>query len=94
MDTFTGSDLAITSGLGGRNTPNSSHSRGEACDLGHGANPGLTPDTVRQCRAQCFPQGYGQEEQNGGSGTHYHLQLHTVPGGQPGMPPRVQPHQG
>ena len=40
------------------------------------------------------PQGHGQEAQNSGQGTHFHYQLHTVNGAQPGFSPGVMPHQG
>ena len=65
--------------------PNSSHSRGEACDIGRNANPNLPPDKVVQCFLKCFPHGYGQQEQNQGPGTHFHFQLSPVPGGHPGF---------
>ncbi len=94
FDKCTGHDTAITSARrpSSPRHPNSSHSRGEACDAGRHANPILDPHTVRQCFQQCFPHGYGQEEYNSGPGTHYHLQLYAVPGGHPGFANGVQPN--
>lgn len=93
FDTCTGRDTAITGGRGNRSVPNSSHARGEACDVGRGANPDLSRESAQQCTLQCFSQGYGQEEQNRDGGTHFHLQLHTVPGAIPGFSPTVRPYQ-
>jgi len=93
FDRCTKRDTALTGGRGNRSRPNSSHARGEACDIGRGANPDLTRDTTQQCTLECFSQGYGQEEQNRGDGTHFHIQLHTVPGGTPGFSPTVRPYQ-
>jgi RHS repeat-associated protein len=94
FDTCTGSDTAITGGRGSRSTPNSSHARGQACDIGRNSNPDLSRDDVTQCFEQCFPGGYGQEESNGPStpGTHFHIQISPVPGGQPGFAPGVRPY--
>lgn len=78
-----------------RLSPNSiSHSRGEVCDYRRGANPSFILQQARQCNAQCFPRGHGQEDQNGGQGTHFHFQLQTVPGAGPRFSPCVMPHQG
>jgi RHS repeat-associated protein len=95
FDTCTGRDTAVTGGRGNRNRPNSSHARGEACDAGRNSNPDLPRDDAERCTLQCFPNGYGQEEQNGPNvpGTHYHMQLNTVPGGQPGFGPGIQPYR-
>ena len=94
FDQCTGNDTAITSGRrpASPRHPNSSHCRGEAADAGRGANPDLTPQDAGSCFRQCFQDGYGQEENNSGSGTHFHLQLHTVPGGHPGFANGVQPY--
>jgi hypothetical protein len=94
MDTCLNRDLAVTSArrLGSTAHPNSSHSRGEACDVGRGANPGLDKDEVAECFVQCFPNGFGQEENNSGQGTHFHFQLNTVPGGTPRFAPDIQPY--
>jgi RHS repeat-associated protein len=95
FDTCTGRDNAITGGRSGRNTPNSSHSRGEACDIGRNSNPDLSRDDAERCTTQCFPNGYGQEERNGPNipGTHFHIQLNTVPGGQPGFGDGIRGYQ-
>lgn len=89
-----GTQLIITGGRGPRSKANSSHSRGEACDLGRNSNRGLSPDMVKPCFANCFPHGYGQEERNGPGtpGTHFHFQVNTVPGGQPRFAPGIQPY--
>jgi RHS repeat-associated protein len=94
FDRCTGRDTAITSGRRppSPNHPNSAHSRGQVCDAGRNANPDLPPDTARNCFQQCFPHGYCQEESNEGPGTHYHLQLNTVPGGHAGCAQGVQPY--
>jgi RHS repeat-associated protein len=94
FDNCTHCNTAITSGRRPPTPthPNSSHSRGQACDAGRNNNPCLTPDTTRTCFLQCFPQGYCQEESNSGPGTHYHLQLNTVPGGRPGCAQGIQPY--
>lgn len=94
FDTCTDRDTAITGGRGDRSRGNSSHSRGEACDIGRNSNPDLTRDDTERCTAQCFPNGYGQEEGNGPHtiGTHFHLQLHTVPGGRPDFGTGIQPY--
>jgi RHS repeat-associated protein len=92
FDSCTHCNVAITGGREARSRPNSSHSRGEACDLGRNSNPCLTPDTTRTCFLQCFKNGYCQEESNGGPGTHFHLQLNAVPGGQPGCASGIQPY--
>jgi RHS repeat-associated protein len=94
FDQCTGHDTAVTSARRPPSPrhPNSSHSRGEACDVGRHANPDLDPDTARRCFNQCFPHGYGQEENNQGAGTHYHFQLYPVPGGHPGFSSGVQPY--
>jgi RHS repeat-associated protein len=72
--------------------PNGSHARGEACDIGRNTNPDLSPDNVKHCFLQSFPQGYCQEEGNEGPGTHFHLQLHTLPGGTPRCADGIQPY--
>jgi hypothetical protein len=43
---------------------------------------------------QCFPDGYGQEENNDPKtgGTHFHFQQYTVPGGQPYFAPGIRPY--
>ena len=91
-DSCTGEDTVITGGKGSRSKPNSSHSKGEACDIDRSANPDISPNEDKQCHLVCFPEGYGQEEQNKNKGTHYHHQLHTVPGGTPGYSPTVRPY--
>lgn len=95
FDTCTGRDTAITGGRGNRSSPNSEHARGEACDVGRNANPDLPRDTTERCTLQCFSNGYGQEEGNGPNipGTHFHLQLNTVPGGIPGFAPGIRGYQ-
>ena len=67
------SDTVITGGRGNRSKPNSSHSKGEACDVGRNSNPKLSRDKVEACFLKCFPNGYGQEENNdpGNPGTHF-----------------------
>lgn len=92
FDTCTGQDTAVTGGVGNRSRPNSSHARGEACDVGRNANPTLTRADAEQCTVQCFPTGYGQEERNGPQvpGTHFHMQLNTVPGATPGFAPGIR----
>ncbi len=77
FDECTGRDTAITGGRGNRNRSNSSHARGEACDIGRNSNPDLSRDNAEQC----FSNGYGQEEGNGPNipGTHFHFQLNPVP---------------
>ena len=88
-------DITITGGRKSRSTPNSSHARGEAIDIGRGCNPDLKNDDVKKCFLQCFKEGYGQEEMNAPAigGTHFHFQLHTVKGGQPGFSPTVRPYK-
>lgn len=95
FDACTGRDTVVTGGRGNRSRPNSSHARGEACDVGRNANLDLSRDNAEQCTLQCFPNGYGQEEGNGLRipGTHFHMQLNTVPGGRPGFAPGVIPPQ-
>lgn len=87
FDICTGRDTAITSGVGNRGRQNSSHSRGEACDIGRRSNPDLPRPDAERCFQQCFPGGYAQEERNGAGvpGTHYHFQMSPVPGGRPGL---------
>jgi RHS repeat-associated protein len=98
FDRCSGHDTAITSGRGNRATNNSSHSRGEACDIGRNSNPALTRQEAERCFGQCFPNGYGQVERNGdgtpGStpGTHIHIQEHPIQGGRPGFAPGIQPY--
>jgi hypothetical protein len=89
-------EIVITSG---RRPPtpthsNSSHSRGEACDIGRNSNPNLPRDKTVKCFLQCFPDSYGQEEQNGGGTpvTHFHFQQNPLSGTQPGFPPGVRPY--
>jgi hypothetical protein len=94
FDECTGRDTAITSGR--RDTPpGGSHARGEACDVGRNSNPDLPRPDAEDCRQQCFPNGYGQEEENGPNipGTHFHFQLNALPGTQPGFAPGVRPYQ-
>ena len=88
------SDTVITGGRGNRSKPNSSHSKGEACDVGRNSNPKLSRDKVEACFLKCFPNGYGQEENNdpGNPGTHFHFQETTVPGGRPRFAPGIQPY--
>ena|ERR1700674_3974778 len=87
-------DTVITGGVGKRSKPGSSHSKGEAADIGRNCNPSLTPNNVKPCFSKCFPNGYGQEENNDPSigGTHFHFQLNTVPWGQPRFAPGIQPY--
>jgi RHS repeat-associated protein len=92
MDTCLGSDLTVTGGRGNRTRPNSSHARGEACDIGRGANPDLSRSDAQRCFLQCFPNGYGQEEQNANGGTHFHFQLNHLPGARPNFSPIVRPY--
>jgi len=81
--------------------PTGSHSRGEACDMNRANNPDVSRPDAERCRKQCFPNGYGQEEKNrpdyppigpDDPATHYHFQLHTVPGGQPGFGQGIKPY--
>jgi RHS repeat-associated protein len=91
FDMCTRLDSAVTSGR--RDQPNTGHGRGEACDLGRGANPLLTRSEAIRCFHQCFPRGYGQEEGNQGSGSHFHLQLYSNPGVNPNtFSPIVRPY--
>lgn len=53
----------------------------------------LTPESSFKTPESSFPQGHGREEQNRDGGTHFHLQLHTIPGANPGFSPRVEPYQ-
>lgn len=78
FDTCTGRDTAVTCGRDGH--PNTDpHMSGNAADIGRNSNPGLSRESAQMCFSQCFPAGsYGQEEHNGGPGTHFHLQ--DVPG--------------
>jgi RHS repeat-associated protein len=94
FDKCTGLDTAITGGLGKRSKPGSSHSKGEACDVGRNSNPTLPRDKTERCFLQCFPTGYGQEENNdpANPGTHFHFQENTVPGGRPRFAPGIQPY--
>jgi RHS repeat-associated protein len=102
FDKCTGGDTAITSGVRPPSPkhPNSSHSRGEACDIGRKCNPNLGLDKAKQCFFQCFPGGYGQEECNApdskdpkrDTGTHFHFQYSPVPGGKPGFANGTQPY--
>jgi len=94
FDRCTHRDTAITSGRRPPSPrhPHGSHTRGEACDIGRNTNRDLNPDTARSCFLQCFPGGYGQEEQNQGPGTHWHFQQNPVPGGRPGFANGVQPY--
>jgi len=90
-----GQDFTITGGRSRRNTSNSSHSRGEACDIGRNTNPNLNRNNVERCTSQCFPRGYGQEEQNKPrvGGTHFHIQLNSIHGTSPGFAPGIRPYQ-
>jgi RHS repeat-associated protein len=95
FDTCTGHDSEITSG---RRPGGGQHGSGQACDLNRANNPDLSRPDAERCTSQCFPHGYGQEEQNGPNssdpnGTHFHLQLNTVPGGQPGFGGGIRPYQ-
>jgi RHS repeat-associated protein len=94
FDKCTGRETIIT---GGRRPPtprrpDTSHTRGEACDIGRNTNPTLSRDKTEQCFLQCFTKGYGQEEQNAPSigGTHYHFQLNALPGTEPGFAPGIR----
>jgi RHS repeat-associated protein len=92
FDDCTHHDTVVTSGR--RNGQQNQHGQGTACDVGRNNNPDVSRPDAERCRAQCFSEGYGQEEQNCGSdGTHYHLQLHTVPGGLPRFRPGIAPCQ-
>jgi hypothetical protein len=66
FDKCTGQDSTITSGRRPPSPkhPNSSHSRGEACDLNRADNPSLPPDKAKRCFLQCFVKGFGQQERN------------------------------
>jgi len=90
--TCLGRQITVTGGRGPRRRPNSSHERGEGCDLGRNSNPNISHDDAASCWTECNPNGYGQEENNQGPGTHYHLQYNTVPNGTPGFPNGVQPY--
>ena len=95
FDKCTNRETVVTSGRRppSHKHPNGSHSRGEACDLGRNHNPGLDPNKARQCFLNCFPHGYGQEEnKQDGKGTHYHFQVNTVPGGTPRFATGIQPY--
>jgi hypothetical protein len=74
FDACTGRDTVVTGGRGNRSRPNSSHARGEACDVGRNANPDLSRDNAEKCTLQCFPNGYGQEE-----GQHYSSFMKKIP---------------
>jgi hypothetical protein len=86
--------VKITGGQGPRSKTPSSHEKGEACDIGRNSNPDVNPENLIPCFAKCFPNGYGQEENNnpGIGGTHFHLQLNTLPGGRPRFAPGIQPY--
>ncbi len=92
FDSCTGRDTVITSG---RDSHKSSdpHMRGDACDVGRNSNPDLSQPKAKQCFEQCFTsQARGQEEQNGGPGTHFHFQLGPDLGGNTGFSPNIAPH--
>lgn len=96
FDKCTGRETLIT---GGRRVPtpkrpDTSHTRGEACDIGRNTNPTLSRDKTEQCFLQCFTNGYGQEERNAPSigGTHYHFQLNALPPNRPRFAPGIQPY--
>jgi hypothetical protein len=55
-------------------------------------NPNLPLNDVVKCFLSSFPQGYGQEEHNQGPGTHFHFQLHALPGTKPRFNPAIQPY--
>ncbi|MBI3555432.1 MAG: RHS repeat-associated core domain-containing protein [Deltaproteobacteria bacterium] len=95
FDRCTHGNTAITSG---RREGGGQHGTGQACDANRSDNPSLSSDDAARCTRQCFPRGYGQEERNGPNssdpnGTHFHLQLGTVPGGRPRFAPEVRPYQ-
>jgi len=95
FDRCTHRDSTITSG---RRPGGGQHGRGQACDLNRANNPGLSRDDAARCTLECFSRGYGQEEHNGPrssdpDGTHFHLQLNTVPGGHPGFGNGIRPYQ-
>jgi len=94
FDICTGRDTAVTSARRppSHRFPNGSHSRGTACDIGRNSNPQLP--RAERCFLQCFPDGYGQEENNDPKtgGTHFHFQQYTVPGGQPYFAPGIRPY--
>jgi RHS repeat-associated protein len=99
FDRCTHLDNAVTSG---RRSGGGQHGNGQACDMNRADNRSLSRPVVEQCVRQCFPNGYSQEEHNSPTyhlidpddpGTHWHLQLNTVPGGQPGVAPTVRPYQ-
>jgi len=94
FDKCTNSNTLVTGGVGKRSKPNSSHSKGEACDVGRNGNPKLPRDTAERCFLQCFPNGYGQEENNdpANPGTHFHFQENTAPGALPRFAPGIQPY--
>jgi RHS repeat-associated protein len=104
FDNCTHGETVVTSGRRPPSPkhPNGPHPRGEACDINRANNPGVSRPDAERCRKQCFPNGYGQEEDNSPEyhkqmspsdpGTHFHYQLHTVPGGQPGFGQGIKPY--
>ena len=69
------------------------HMSGEAADIGRNTNSDLSRDSADKCYAECFSnKSYAQEEENKGSGTHFHVQVRPGKGGATGFPPGVKPH--
>jgi RHS repeat-associated protein len=99
FDRCTHRDNEVTSG---RRPGGGQHGNGQACDLNRANNRDLERPVVERCVMQCFAHGYGQEEHNSPTyhpvdpadpSTHYHLQINTVPGTQPGFGNGIRPYQ-
>ena len=87
--------IKITGGRGARSRPNSSHSRGEACDLGRNNNPGLSPDNVKPCFASSFTKRVwaGGEERSSNPGNTFSFPIESYSeGGKPGFARGIQPY--
>ena len=92
FDKCTKRDTKITCGKNGHDGKKDPHNDGEGVDVGGNANADLTPAQAEQCFQECFPEGFGQQEKNGGPGTHFHMQTRPGKGGRKGWKPDVQPN--
>ena len=95
MDRCSGRDVVVTCGTNGHG-PADPHSHGNAIDLGHNANPGLSIATTGTCFQQCFSaNSRGNPELNSAApagGYHYHIQTTPGPYGQTGWDDAIHAH--
>jgi RHS repeat-associated protein len=96
LETCLGRELTVTSGRRGK-AGTTSHSKGQASDIGENQNKGICRDDYENCFKKCFPNGaYGQQEYNSGNepGTHYHNQTNEGRGSNssPSFAPGIKGH--